>query len=59
MKTPVDRFGQRRVPKMYQEWNRLREAIRSGASHEDIEAAFEACEEWVDFAFGKNADARA
>jgi ribosomal protein S20 len=48
-----DRYGNRRVSKMLTEWNRLREAVREG-NIEGIQHAFDACEEWIDFAFGKN-----
>jgi len=48
-----DRYGNRRVSKMLAEWNRLREAVREG-NLEGIQNAFDACEEWIDFAFGQN-----
>jgi len=48
-----DRYGNRRVSKMLTEWNRLREAVREG-NIEGIQHAFDACEEWIDFTFGKN-----
>ena len=49
----TDRYGKRRVSKMLAEWNRLREAVREG-NLEGIQDAFDACEEWIDFAFGQN-----
>jgi hypothetical protein len=49
----TDRYGNRRVSKMLTEWNRLREAVREG-NLEGIQDAFDACEEWIDFAFGQN-----
>ncbi len=49
----TDRYGKRRVSKMLAEWNRLREAVREG-NLEGIQNAFDACEEWIDFAFGQN-----
>ena len=48
-----DRYGNRRVSKMLTEWNRLREAVREG-NLDGIQHAFDAFEEWIDFAFGKN-----
>lgn len=49
----TDRYGKRRVSKMLSEWNRLREAVREG-NLEGIQNAFDACEEWIDFAFGQS-----
>lgn len=49
----TDRYGKRRVSKMLAEWNRLREAVREG-NLEGIQNAFDACEEWIDYAFGQN-----
>lgn len=56
--TQVEKYGNRRVSKMYHQWNKLRDAIRTGASREEVESALDDCEEWIDFAFGKNADDR-
>ena len=50
----TERYGKRRVPKMYAEVNRLRSAIRAEGTPE-IQDAWDAVEEWIDFAFGKNA----
>jgi len=51
----VERYGLRRVPKMYKEWSDLREAVRLG-DLAGIQESFDKVENWVDFAFGKNAD---
>lgn len=50
------RYGQRKVSKMYAQWDRLRKAIRNAEPHENVEDALDKCEEWIDFAFGKNAN---
>ncbi|SMO95992.1 hypothetical protein SAMN06265173_13111 [Thalassovita litoralis] len=49
----TERYGRRKISKMLKEWNRLREAVRGG-DIERIQDAFDDCEEWVDFAFGKS-----
>lgn len=49
--TERERYGRRRIDRMLKEWNALREAVASG-NPEATQAAFDACEEWVDFAFG-------
>jgi hypothetical protein len=46
------RYGNRKVPKMYAEFNTLRAAIRAEGTPA-IQAALDDCEEWIDFAFGK------
>lgn len=46
------RYGRRKISRMLAEWNRLREAVhREGTPA--VLAAFEACEEWVDFAYAQ------
>jgi hypothetical protein len=52
-KPMTERYGRRKISKMLKEWNRLREAVRGG-DIERIQDAFDDCEEWVDFAFGKS-----
>lgn len=39
------------IDRMLREWQALREAVASGNA-EAAQTAFDACEEWVDFAFG-------
>lgn len=53
--TQPERYGRRKVSGMYEEWKALRTSIRSGAPIEQIEANLDACEEWIDYAFGENA----
>ena len=48
-----ERYGKRRVTKMYAEVNRLRAAI-SAEGTPLIQEAWDSVEEWIDFAFGKN-----
>lgn len=48
-----NRYGARKITKMYRQWNDLRSSIASGEI-EKAQAAFDKCEEWVDYAFGKN-----
>lgn len=53
--TAPERYGRRKVTKMLAEWDAHRKAVASG----DMEAAqstLDACEEWIDFAFGRNSE---
>ena len=50
--TDKPRYGRRRIDRMLKEWQALRDAVAHGEP-EATQAAFDACEEWVDFAFGK------
>lgn len=52
-----ERYGRRKVSRMLLEWNVLRSAIATG-DPEASQAAFDACEEWIDFAFGRAAEAK-
>ena len=45
------RYGRRKISRMKAEWDRLREAVAM-CPDDAVQAAFDACEEWVDFAFG-------
>jgi hypothetical protein len=47
-----ERYGRRKVSRMLAEWDALRSAV-AGGDPEATQAAFDACEEWVDFAFGR------
>jgi hypothetical protein len=47
-----ERFGARRVSKMYEQINALRRAIRSEGTPA-IQDAWEAVEEHIDFVYGK------
>ncbi len=53
MRVP-DRYGRRKVSRMLAEWNALRSALASG-DREATQEAFDACEEWIDFAYGRAA----
>ena len=46
----MDRYGNRKIVKMYNEMNRLRAAIQREGTPA-IQAAWDDCEEWIDFAF--------
>lgn len=48
-----DRYGRRCVVKMYADINALRRAIRAEGS-EAVQAAWDAVEEHIDFAYGRN-----
>lgn len=52
-----DRYGRRCVVAMYAEINALRRAIRAEGT-EDIQAAWDAMEEHIDFAYGGAKDER-
>lgn len=49
----IERYGRRKISKMREEWNALRDAVRAG-DPVVVQKAFDACEEWIDFAFGQN-----
>lgn len=40
-----ERYGHRKVSKMYAQWDRLRKAIRNAEPHENVEDALDKCEE--------------
>lgn len=48
----VETYGRRRVPRMIQKVNRLREVIRNQGTP-DIQSAWDDVEQIIDFAFGK------
>ena len=45
------RYGRRKITSMLADWNALRAAVANG-DVEATQAAFDRCEEWIDFAFG-------
>lgn len=47
-----DRYGQRNIVKMWNQWNTLRRLIRAEGSPA-IQEAWDQVESWVDFVFGK------
>lgn len=48
-----ERYGRRKISKMLAEWDALRHAVAAEGTPR-VQAAFDACEEWIDFAFGRN-----
>lgn len=44
------KHGQRRVATMWRDWGDLRRAVASG-DPADTQAAFDACEPWIDWCF--------
>lgn len=55
--TDNPRYGRRRIDRMLAEWNAHRAAVASG-DIERIQTTFDACEEWIDFAFGASTTAK-
>ena len=53
--TAPERYGRRKVSRMLAEWNDHRAAVASG-DMAAIQATFDACEEWIDFAYGQSAE---
>lgn len=49
----TDRYGNRRVPKMREQWNAHRDACRAEGTPA-VQETLDAVEEWIDFAFGQN-----
>lgn len=52
MATDIPRYGRRRIDRMLREWDAHRRAVASG-DMERIQETLDACEEWIDFAFGR------
>lgn len=46
------RYGRRRIDRMLREWDTLRHIIASEGTPA-VQEAFDACEEWIDYAFGR------
>lgn len=46
----TDRYGRRTLSSMLKDWHSLRCAVATGEI-ENIQSAFDRCEEWIDFSF--------
>lgn len=53
----TDRYGTRRVPKLYAEWGQHREACRAEGTPA-IQETLDKIEEWIDFAFQQAAEGK-
>lgn len=53
MTKETPRYGRRKISRMLAEWNAHRAAVASGDIAR-IQETMDACEEWIDFAFGRN-----
>lgn len=52
------RYGRRTIQSMMRNWDRLRKAA-AASGDDEVQAAFDACEEWVGYSFGAATTARA